>query len=84
MGGMANGAKAGAVLGSAAQERFGGRFYLHELINRGGVADIWLVTDERGKTFALRKLKPKLRFNFRAQRFIALKIKELHGMGCYG
>jgi serine/threonine-protein kinase len=65
---MANGAKAGAVLGSAAQERFGGRFYLHELINRGGVADIWLVTDERGKTFALRKLKPKLRFSLRSRR----------------
>lgn len=81
---MANGAQAANAAGLGAQERFGGRFYLHELINSGGMADIWLVTDERGKTFALRKLKPKLRFNFRAQRFIALKIKELHGMGCYG
>ena len=32
------------------------------------MADIWLVTDSRGKTFALRKLKPALRFNFRARR----------------
>jgi len=50
------------------QVRFGGRFYLHELINSGGMADIWLVTDQRGKPFALRKLKPELRFNFRARR----------------
>lgn len=47
----------------ATQERFGGRFYLHELINSGGMADIWLVTDQRGKPFALRRLKPELRFN---------------------
>ena len=65
---MANGAQAANAAGLGAQERFGGRFYLHELINSGGMADIWLVTDERGKTFALRKLKPKLRFNFRARR----------------
>ena len=74
---MANGAKAGAVLGSAARARFGGRFYLHELINSGGMADIWLVTDERGKTFALRKLKPKLRFNFRARRRFVCGCKVL-------
>ncbi len=65
---MANGAKANTAAGLGAQERFGGRFYLQELINSGGMADIWLVNDERGKPFALRKLKPELRFNLRARR----------------
>jgi eukaryotic-like serine/threonine-protein kinase len=49
-------------------ERFGGKFYPHELLNSGGMADIWLVTDARGKPYALRRLKPALRFNFRARR----------------
>src|SRR5208283_744582 len=65
---MANETEAGSAAELAAQERFGGRFYPHELINSGGMADIWLVTDERGKPFALRKLKPELRFNLRARR----------------
>lgn len=50
-----------------AQERFG-RFYLQELLNSGGMADIWLVTDGRGKPYALRKLKSELRFNLLARR----------------
>ena len=50
-----------------AQERFG-RFYLQELLNSGGMAEIWLVTDGRGKPYALRKLKKELRFNFLARR----------------
>jgi serine/threonine-protein kinase len=50
------------------QERFAGRFYLHELVNSGGMAEIWLVTDMRGKPFALRKLKKELRFNLLARR----------------
>jgi len=45
------------------QERFG-RFYTQELINRGGMAEIWLVTDSRGKPYALRKLNDRLRFQF--------------------
>jgi serine/threonine-protein kinase len=65
---MANGAQADTVVGSVPQKRFGGRFYLQELINSGGMADIWLVTDERSKTFALRKLKPELRFSLRSRR----------------
>jgi len=65
---MANEAEAGTAVGSAAPECFGGRFYPQELINSGGMADIWLVTDQRGKPFALRKLKPELRFNLRARR----------------
>jgi serine/threonine protein kinase len=45
-----------------------GRFYLQELINSGGMADIWLATDQAGKAFALRKMHDKLRFNFVARR----------------
>src|SRR6185436_13093425 len=45
-----------------------GRFYLQELINSGGMADIWLATDADGKPYALRKLHEKLRFNFVARR----------------
>ena len=52
----------------ANQERFAGKFYLQELINSGGMAEIWLVTDGRGKPFALRKLKRELRFNLLARR----------------
>ena len=49
------------------QERFG-RFYTQELINRGGMAEIWLVTDSRGRPYALRKLNDRLRFNLLARR----------------
>lgn len=49
------------------QEKFG-RFYLRELLNSGGMSEIWLVADGRGKPFALRKLKRELRFNFTARR----------------
>src|SRR5580704_427332 len=52
----------------AGQDRFAGKFYPHELINSGGMAEIWLVTDTRGKPFALRKLKKELRFNLLARR----------------
>jgi eukaryotic-like serine/threonine-protein kinase len=48
-------------------KRFG-RFYLQELLNSGGMADIWLVTDERNKPYALRKLRNNLRFNFLARK----------------
>jgi serine/threonine-protein kinase len=48
-------------------ERFG-KFYLQELLNSGGMADIWFVTDGNGKPFALRKLKRELRFSFTARR----------------
>jgi serine/threonine-protein kinase len=57
---------------AAAEEKFG-RFYLRELLNRGGMSEIWLVSDGRNKPFALRKLKPELRFNFTARR------RFLHG-----
>jgi eukaryotic-like serine/threonine-protein kinase len=45
-----------------------GRFYLQELINSGGMADIWVATDQDNKPFALRKLHDRLRFNFMARR----------------
>jgi eukaryotic-like serine/threonine-protein kinase len=45
-----------------------GRFYLQELLNSGGMAEIWLATDERHKPYALRRMHPRLRFNFLAKR----------------
>jgi len=45
-----------------------GSFYLQELINSGGMADIWVATDPQGKTFALRRLHDRLRFNFMARK----------------
>jgi len=45
-----------------------GRFRLQELLNSGGMADIWLATDADGKPFALRKLQARLRLNFLARR----------------
>ena len=50
------------------QKSFAGKFYPQELINSGGMSEIWLVTDGRGKPFALRKLKKELRFNLLARR----------------
>lgn len=57
--------------GTMTQGRFGGRFNLHELLNSGGMSEIWLVTDSRGKPYALRKLKNELKFNFLARRRFA-------------
>lgn len=50
------------------QKGFAGKYYPQELINRGGMSEIWLVTDGRGRPFALRKLKKELRFNLLARR----------------
>jgi len=52
----------------AGQPRPFGRFYLQELINSGGMAEIWLATDSQGVTYAIRKLHDKLRLNFLAKR----------------
>jgi serine/threonine-protein kinase len=54
--------------GSSAQPGPFGRFYLQELINSGGMADIWLATDAEGKPYALRKLHDRLKFNLLARR----------------
>jgi serine/threonine protein kinase len=45
-----------------------GKYYLRELINSGGMADLWLATDSEGYTFALRRLHADLRFNFTARK----------------
>ena len=54
-----------------------GRFYLQELINSGGMADIWAATDPQGKVHALRRLHEDLRFNFVARRRFARGCKIL-------
>ncbi len=41
-----------------------GRFRLQELINCGGMAEIWLATDETNKPFALRLLRKTSRLDF--------------------
>jgi serine/threonine protein kinase len=51
-----------------AQKPFAGKYYPQELLNSGGMSEIWLVTDSRGKAYALRKLKKELRFNFSVRR----------------
>jgi serine/threonine protein kinase len=38
-----------------------GKFQLHELIATGGMAEIWLASDSKGKHYALRRLLPELR-----------------------
>jgi serine/threonine protein kinase len=45
-----------------------GRFYLQELINSGGMADIWVATDSNGKAYALRQMHQRYRYNFFAKR----------------
>lgn len=64
---MANAAQASAS-GPPTQERFGDRFSLHELLNSGGMSEIWLATDSRNKPYALRRLKRELKFNWLARR----------------
>ena len=49
------------------EKRFG-KYYLRELLNSGGMSEIWLAADGRNKPFALRKLKHELRFSFTARR----------------
>jgi eukaryotic-like serine/threonine-protein kinase len=57
-----------AVMETETSQRFAGKFYPQELLNSGGMAEIWLVTDSRGKPYALRKLRKELRFNLLARR----------------
>lgn len=59
--------------GAIAQSTQFGRFYLQELINSGGMADIWLATDSKNKPYALRRMHERYRFNFFAKR------RFLHG-----
>jgi serine/threonine-protein kinase len=64
---MANGSQSTAGPEGATQSKFG-RFYLQELLNNGGMAEIWLATDSRGKPYALRRLHDGLRFNLLERR----------------
>jgi len=63
-----------------------GRFYLQEIINSGGMADIWLATDNKGKAYALRLMHERLRFNLGARRRfthgceILAKIRDHNGI----
>ena len=88
MGDMANESQRKAASGNVPQSRFG-RFYLQELLNSGGMADIWLVTDSDGRAYALRLLHQRLRFNFLARhRFlrgckILSKIHDHENVICY-
>lgn len=45
-----------------------GRFQLHELINSGGMAQIWLATEGGARTYALRRLRFGLSQNLSARR----------------
>ena len=45
-----------------------GDYCLHELINSGGMADIWTATNPQGETVALRLLADRLRYSFFARR----------------
>lgn len=45
-----------------------GRFYLQELLNSGGMAEIWLATDAKGKAYALRRMHDRYKFNLFARR----------------
>lgn len=45
-----------------------GRFYLRELINSGGMADLWLATDEHHMTCAIRCLRAGAGYTFAARR----------------
>ncbi len=45
-----------------------GPFYLQELINSGGMASIWLATNQRGEVFALRRLHHALRMDSKAKK----------------
>src|SRR5438132_2765445 len=65
---MSNPENSGLDIAPAPQPGRFGRFYLQELINSGGMADIWVATDQQGQTFALRRLHPGLRFNLLARR----------------
>ncbi|MFO1475478.1 MAG: serine/threonine-protein kinase [Verrucomicrobiota bacterium] len=45
-----------------------GRFSLQELINSGGMADIWVAMDSNGKHYALRRMHARYRYSFFAKR----------------
>jgi eukaryotic-like serine/threonine-protein kinase len=59
------------ALGASNQKpepKYFGQFYLQELINSGGAADIWVATNQQGKTFALRHLQSRHKLNLVARK----------------
>lgn len=54
--------------GPPAGSRQFGSYYLQELINSGGMADIWYVTNQNNEPFALRRLRDTSFFSFTAKR----------------
>jgi serine/threonine-protein kinase len=59
--------KESGVADSAMPGQFG-QFYLQELINSGGMADIWLATGKDQNTYALRRLHDDLRSDSTAKK----------------
>ena len=62
-----------------------GPYYLQELINSGGMADIWLATNQKGEHFALRRLRDTSFFNFTARkRFVrgCEILSQIHNHDC--
>jgi serine/threonine-protein kinase len=54
--------------GPPAGSRQFGSYYLQELLNSGGMADIWYVTNQNNEPFALRRLRDTSFFSFTAKR----------------
>ncbi|MDX1950542.1 MAG: serine/threonine-protein kinase [Verrucomicrobiota bacterium] len=54
----------GPADGEVPQPHQFGPYFLHELINRGGMAEIWLATDESKQTCAVRRLHSVGTFDF--------------------
>lgn len=69
----------------AAQPGQFGPYYLQELLNSGGMADIWLATNQKGEPFALRRLRDGSLFNFTAKkRFLrgCQILSQIHNHEC--
>ena len=69
---------------NAMPEQFG-NYYLHELINTGGMAEIWLATNAKKETVAIRRLHQGSGFNFLAKkRFLqgCEVLSQIHNHPC--
>jgi eukaryotic-like serine/threonine-protein kinase len=64
---MAKDEDCGEPINPAGPEQYG-PYYLQELLNSGGMADIWFVTDAQGNPYALRRLRDNSLLNFTARR----------------
>jgi eukaryotic-like serine/threonine-protein kinase len=53
---------------STAQPQQFGTYYLRELINSGGMADIWLATNSKNEVVAVRRLRSNSFFDFTSKR----------------